>query len=101
MTNEKQLHLFLTTSPLQEWKQWIRWEKREMMEEFQMEETNNYEKWCEQWREKFLQMDQEELKKRLPELKEEGNWLTISLWSWASSSVGRSVSVFMRCQWAW
>ena len=44
-----------------------------MMEEFQMEETNNYEKWCEQWREKFLQIDQEELKKRLPELKEEGN----------------------------
>ena len=44
-----------------------------MMEEFQMEETNNYEKWCEQWREKFLQMDQEELKKRLPELKEEGD----------------------------
>ena len=42
-----------------------------------MEETNNYEKWCEQWREKFLQMDQEELKKRLPELKEEGDWLTV------------------------
>ena len=35
-----------------------------MMEEFQMEETNNYEKWCEQWREKFLKMDQEELKKK-------------------------------------
>ena len=48
-----------------------------MMEDFQMEETNNYERWCEQWREKFLKMDQEELKKRLPELKEEGDWLTI------------------------
>lgn len=48
-----------------------------MMEEFQIEETNNYEKWCEQWREKFQKMDQEELKKRLPELKEEDNWLTI------------------------
>ena len=48
-----------------------------MMEEFQMEETNNYEKWCEQWREKFLKMDQEELKKRLLELKEEGDWLTL------------------------
>lgn len=47
------------------------------MEELQMEETNNYEKWCEQWREKFLKMDQEELKKRLPELQEEGEWLTI------------------------
>ena len=48
-----------------------------MMAEFQIEETNNYEKWCEQWREKFQKMDQEELKKRLPELKEEDNWLTI------------------------
>ena len=47
------------------------------MEGFQQEETNNYEKWCEQWREKFLNMDQEELKKRLPELKEEGAWLTL------------------------
>lgn len=48
-----------------------------MMEGFQMEKTNNYEKWCEQWREKFLKMDQKELKKRLPELKEEGDWLTL------------------------
>ena len=40
-------------------------------------ETNNYEKWCEQWREKFLKMDQGELKKRLPELKEGGEWLTL------------------------
>ena len=48
-----------------------------MMEEFQMDETNNYVKWCEQWREKFLKMDQEEVKKRLPELKDEGDWLTI------------------------
>ena len=39
-------------------------------------ETNNYEKWCEQWRRRFLKMDQEELKKRLPKLQEEGNWLT-------------------------
>ena len=52
-------------------------ERRKMMEEFQMDETNNYEKWCEQWREKFLKMDQEEVKKRLPELKDEGDWLTI------------------------
>ena len=40
-------------------------------------ETNNYEKWCEQWRRRFLKMDQEELKKRLPKLQEEGNWLTL------------------------
>ena len=37
-----------------------------MLEEFQRDETNNYEKWCEQWREKFLKMDQEE-----------GDWLKI------------------------
>ncbi|OUO80160.1 hypothetical protein B5F53_04115 [Blautia sp. An249] len=48
-----------------------------MKNEFQAEETNNYEKWCEQWREKFLDMDQEKLKILLPELKEEGDWLTI------------------------
>ena len=53
-------------------------EERKMFEGLPMEETNNYEKWCEQWRKKFLKMDQEELKRRLPELKEEGNWLTIS-----------------------
>lgn len=44
-------------------------------------ETNNYEKWCEQWRCKFLTMDQETLKKRLPELREEGEWLTITHFS--------------------
>lgn len=47
------------------------------MDKIQREETNNYEKWCEQWRNKFLSMDQTELRKRLPELKEEGEWLTI------------------------
>ena len=41
------------------------------------EEANNYEKWCEQWREKFLKMDQAELLERLSELKEEGELLTI------------------------
>ena len=48
-----------------------------MIEKIQMEETNNYEKWCEQWRVKFLKMDQKALKRRMPELKEEGNRLTI------------------------
>lgn len=48
-----------------------------MKNEFQADEMNNYEKWCEQWREKFLAMDQEKLKTLLPELKEEGGWLTI------------------------
>ncbi len=41
-------------------------------------ELTNYEKWVEQWREKFLQMDQEELKARLPELCEAGNDLVIT-----------------------
>lgn len=41
------------------------------------EEMSNYEKWCEQWRLKFLKMDQNVLKTRLPELTEEGEWLTL------------------------
>ncbi len=41
------------------------------------EEMSNYEKWCEQWRIKFLHMDHSVLRKRLPELKEEGQWLTL------------------------
>lgn len=40
-------------------------------------ESGNYEKWCEQWREKFKKLDIEELKVRLPELKDEGGHLTI------------------------
>ncbi len=50
-------------------------ENIKMMEQ---KELTNYDKWAEQWREKFLQMDQEELKKRLPELTEEGNDLLIT-----------------------
>ena len=38
---------------------------------------NNYEKCCEQWRIKFLELDQISLMKRLPELKDEGEWLTL------------------------
>lgn len=38
---------------------------------------SNYEKLCEQWEEKFIKMDQEELMIRLPELKNEGEYLTI------------------------
>lgn len=48
-----------------------------MMEKQGMKKTNNYEKWCEQWCERFLAMDQAELQKRLPELKEEGEYLTL------------------------
>lgn len=39
---------------------------------------SNYEKWCEQWRIKFLNMDQGVLVQRLPELKDKGQWLVLS-----------------------
>ena len=48
-----------------------------MFGEINLEENNNYEKWCEEWRKKFLKLNQEELKKKLPELEEEGDWLLI------------------------
>lgn len=38
---------------------------------------SNYEKWCDVWRMKFLEMDQEELMRRLPELRREGRYLTL------------------------
>ena len=41
------------------------------------ENGNNYETWCEQWRERFLEMNQTELRRRLPELRDEGGALTI------------------------
>ncbi len=48
------------------------------VKQMEQKELTNYEKWVEQWREKFLQMDQEELKNRLPELAEEGGDLLIT-----------------------
>lgn len=39
--------------------------------------TSNYEKLCEQWRERFLAMDCGELMEKLPELREEGEYLTL------------------------
>lgn len=41
--------------------------------------TNNYLKACEDWRQRFLAMDQAELKEKLPELKEDGDYLSLSL----------------------
>lgn len=41
-------------------------------------ETNNYEVWCEQWRNRFLQMEQTILLQRLTELRDEGQWLTLT-----------------------
>lgn len=51
-----------------------------MMEGFQMEKTNNYEKWREQWREKFLKMDQKELKKAAGTKGRRGLAHTLSFW---------------------
>lgn len=42
------------------------------------EKVSNYIKLCNEWAEKFLQMDKTELKKRLPELKEEDGYLKIT-----------------------
>ncbi|MDO4321824.1 MAG: DUF3786 domain-containing protein [Lachnospiraceae bacterium] len=39
--------------------------------------VSNYERLCEDWRKKFLGMDQEKLCKKLPELKKEGEYLTL------------------------
>ena len=39
--------------------------------------ASNYEKPCEDWRLKFLELDQEKLCRRLPELKQEGEYLTL------------------------
>ncbi|MBP0970110.1 MAG: DUF3786 domain-containing protein, partial [Oscillospiraceae bacterium] len=39
--------------------------------------VSNYEKLCEQWRLRFLEMDRSALKRKLPELKEEGEYLAI------------------------
>lgn len=38
---------------------------------------SNYEKLCEEWRLKFLQMEQQTLLEKLPELKTEGEYLTV------------------------
>lgn len=38
---------------------------------------SNYARLCEKWREEFLTMDQEKLCRKLPELKREGDYLTI------------------------
>lgn len=41
------------------------------------DEISNYEKLCDQWREQFLKMDQQQLMQALPELKPEGDYLTL------------------------
>ena len=41
------------------------------------ESKSNYEKLCDDWRGRFLEMDRAELRRRLPELREEGEFLTI------------------------
>ena len=43
----------------------------------QKPQQSNYDKLSETWREKFLQMDQEALMRKLPEIKAEGEYLTV------------------------
>lgn len=40
------------------------------------ERISNYVKLCEEWAQRFLKMDQADLHKRVPELKEENGFLT-------------------------
>lgn len=42
-----------------------------------MSRISNYDKLCDQWRERFLKMDQQQLMQKLPELKSKGDYLTI------------------------
>ena len=42
------------------------------------ERTSNYIKLCDEWAEKFLQMEKKELMNRLPESKEEDGYLKIT-----------------------
>ena len=44
----------------------------------QEEKISNYVKLCMEWADKFMKMDQEDLKKRVPELKDENGLLTIT-----------------------
>ena len=41
------------------------------------ERISNYVKLCEEWAQRFLKMNQADLHKRVPELKEENGFLTI------------------------
>ena len=41
------------------------------------EKISNYVKLCEDWADKFMKMDQENLRKRVPELKEENLFLNM------------------------
>ena len=41
------------------------------------EKISNYVKLCEDWADKFMKMDQENLRKGVPELKEENGFLTL------------------------
>lgn len=40
--------------------------------------VSNYDKWCEEWRERFLAMDQDRLMSLLPELTPEDDYLTLT-----------------------
>lgn len=40
--------------------------------------VSNYEKWCEEWRQKFLAMDKNEILERIPEIKLEDTYIMIT-----------------------
>lgn len=44
----------------------------------QGQNVNNYEKWCQEWQERFLTLDQEALLQKLPLLQVEGDYFTLS-----------------------
>ena len=48
--------------------------------EMKDEKISNYVKLCEDWADKFMKMDQENLRKRVPELKEENGLLKTLMW---------------------
>ena len=53
------------------------------------ERTSNYIKLCDEWAEKFLQMEKKELMNRLPELKEEDGYLKITHFGAIRNSAGQ------------
>ena len=42
-----------------------------------MKKTDHYEQWCEEWRQRFLAEDVEELRRKIPELEDRGDALSI------------------------
>ena len=54
-----------------------------------MKRVSNYEVQCEDWRKRFLGMDQADVRRRVPELREEGAYLTLCILAANWASTGR------------